>query len=166
MDPLDPESPDPRIFPISGGRKRGSTAEQDIPAPPREPAEFDASADPILRKTKLTDKQFNKFVKQLSYYLLTHGGAEWARSMVDGLSRGRARDMNRFEEMFGLVKSGDGFVFNFHQNNLSVNNGGNARDFDALLREIDRADREAMVVDVSPAQPMIERGAEVVVDEK
>lgn len=134
-----------RKFPGKGSRKAKAPAREK----PRPPAVFDETAATVLRQTKLTKKQFGKYMEHLTYYILTHTSAEYARSLFEGISEGNGRDMMAFEKIFGMVKGGDGLVINLNQNNLSVSQGSSNRDFDSLLREIDRAEAETGAIEAS-----------------
>jgi hypothetical protein len=142
--------------PVKKKRKTKNSGDQP-PGPPKweEPSKFPDHAASILKKNRISKRQFGKYVEQLSLFLLSNCSADFAITVQRMIRNGDKTGMDMFAKAIGLVKNESGVVVNL-QNNLAVDARTTDKSFDSLVRLLDDRDRKAQVVEVAPVAQMIE----------
>lgn len=126
-----------------------------------EPAFFPEDAPPILRKRRLTKRQFGKFTEQLPLYMAANMSADVVAILQALVRLGDIEAIKIVMSTIGLSKAVPQTVVNLQQNNTlnQVNSGD--RTFDTLVRQLDDRDRKKLAappqkVEVVDAIPVTE----------
>jgi hypothetical protein len=161
------EGGDPRVTNITDAphKKRGRPRKARAggggpPEPPHKepaprwktPAPFPPEAHALLHRSKISKKQFVRFVEELSVFLLKNLSGDFVISLQKAVRRGDRSSMEMFAKIAGLVKGDSPLVVNL-QNNLSVSGPTTTdRSFDSVVRGFDDRDRRCLpgVIDVTP----------------
>ena len=107
------------------------------------PAEFPVDAAAILKKSRISKRQFSRYAEQVLLFLVTHGSADYAKSLLSQVRYGDKDGMRTFSQILGLVKNESAVTVNLHQNNqLNIESPQEARDFDSIIRALDQRDRQ------------------------
>lgn len=142
--------------PVKKKRKSKSSGEPPyVPPKWEEPSKFPDHAASILKKNRISKRQFGKYVEQLSLFLLSNCSMDFAIAVQNSIRRGDKIGMDMFAKAIGLVKNESGVVVNL-QNNLAVTQGSNDKSFDSLVRLLDDRERKAHVIEESSAHRIIE----------
>ena len=147
-----PPKKERRGRPKKGSGGGGEPPRRDSSPKWKEPSPFPPEANALLHRSKISKKQFVRFVEELSIFLLKNLSGDFVISLQKAVRRGDKSSMEMFCRIIGLVKGDSPLVVNL-QNNLSV--GGppaNDRSFDSVVRGFDERDRKALpgVIDVTP----------------
>lgn len=145
---------------LEGGKKivKRRKKSGDPPPPPptptwQTPSDFPVDAAAILRKGRISKRQYTKYIEQLSLFMLTHCSADYVIALQDAIRRGDKGGMDMFAKVIGLVKNDAGITVNL-QNNLAIQGGNDTKGFDSLVRQLDARDRKT--IDVNPVRGAIE----------
>lgn len=119
------------------------------------PGEFPEHAHPVLRRNRLTKRQFSKHGEQLSMFLAANGSADAARMLQLLVRLGDLDALKLFFKVIGLDKSAPQTVVNLQQDNRSINVSEGAhekRAIDSLVRQLDDRDRKQIAAPVIEAE--------------
>lgn len=108
----------------------------------QKPASFPDEAAAILKRNKISRKQFSRYAEQLTLFILTNFSADFACALQKGLRGGSTKHMEIFAKLTGMMKNESGVVVNLNQN-LSITQNNGDRQFDSIVRMLDERDRNA-----------------------
>ena len=139
------------------GRPKGTSAfEPPLPPTWQQPSSFPADSASILQKKRISKKQFNRYVEQLSMFLLTNFSADFAISLQNLIRNGDKVGMEMFAKTIGLLKNDSPVTVNL-QNNLQISQGiDRDKSFDNIVRMLDERDRKENAITVAPERVLIE----------
>lgn len=115
-------------------------------APPEfcNPAAFPDDTVPILRRRKLSKRQFSQFVENFPMFLAGYCSADVAIMLQTLIRLGDIEAIKVFLSTIGLTKSSPQMITNIQNNhvvNASVDRAGD-RTIDTLVRQLDERDRK------------------------
>lgn len=139
--------------------KRSRRKPPEGPPPPptwQPPVGFPGHAAAILKKNRISKKQFTRVAEQIALFLMANASADFAIAVQGGLRKGNTRVMEMFAKMAGLIKNDSGVTVNLNQNNLNVQAGQERREIDQLVRMLDERDRSAPAIAAPVAADIID----------
>jgi hypothetical protein len=111
------------------------------------PIMMPVDAPDILKKRKLTRKQFSKFTENIPLFMAGYMSGDVMTILQALIRLGDIEAIKLYFRMIGLEKNSPQNVINLHQNNntMNINSGGPDRQIDTLVRQLDDRDRKKII---------------------
>ena len=132
------------VTPIDGGSASPDIPSDFEPVVWRPATPFPETAPPILRRTRLRKNQYGKWSQELALFIATHLAGDYAIALQRKVRQGDKDTIRLLSQIFNLVKNESGVKVNL-QNNIGIQNSGNSRQIDGLVRMLDERDRTTVI---------------------